>query len=175
MNLSLVAYAPYENPEIAMAVMVPWAYEGNQGHHANNDIGRRVLDTYFELKKKRLEGNMNPEQPIQEIEHAIPAQSNFHTNGVAFAQSEGSDRLLGPGDHRALPGDGSQVTARRIERLGILQSFAQPDIDHNFDHAWHLHHIAVAKLALHRGNNFGLVQFFQSWCDGHPLLPQAAN
>ncbi|GAE46022.1 hypothetical protein JCM21738_2879 [Mesobacillus boroniphilus JCM 21738] len=44
------------------------AYEGNQGHHANNDIGRRVLDTYFELKKKRLEGNMNPEQPIQEIE-----------------------------------------------------------------------------------------------------------
>ena len=68
MNLSLVAYAPHENPEIALAVMVPWAYEGNQGHHANNDIGRRVLDTYFELKKKRLEGNMNPEQPIQEIE-----------------------------------------------------------------------------------------------------------
>ncbi|WNF21729.1 penicillin-binding protein 2 [Mesobacillus jeotgali] len=68
MNLSLVAYAPFENPEIAMAVMVPWAYEGNQGHHANNDIGRRVLDTYFELKKKRLEGNMNPEQPVQEIE-----------------------------------------------------------------------------------------------------------
>jgi penicillin-binding protein A len=68
MNLSLVAYAPYDNPEIAMAVMVPWAYEGNQGHHANNDIGRRVLDTYFELKKKRLEGNMNPEQPIQEVE-----------------------------------------------------------------------------------------------------------
>ncbi|WLR56330.1 penicillin-binding protein 2 [Mesobacillus subterraneus] len=68
MNLSLVAYAPHENPEISMAVMVPWAYEGNQGHHANNDIGRRVLDTYFELKKKRLEGNMNPEQPIQEIE-----------------------------------------------------------------------------------------------------------
>ena len=60
MNLSLVAYAPSENPEIAMAVMVPWAYEGNQGHHANNDIGRRVLDTYFELKKKRMEGNMNP-------------------------------------------------------------------------------------------------------------------
>jgi penicillin-binding protein A len=68
MNLSLVAYAPNENPEIAMAVMVPWAYEGSQGHHANNDIGRRVLDTYFELKKKRIEGNMNPEQPIQEVE-----------------------------------------------------------------------------------------------------------
>lgn len=68
MNLSLVAYAPYNNPEIALAVMVPWAYEGNTGHHANNDIGRRVLDTYFELKKKRMEGNMNPEQPVQEVE-----------------------------------------------------------------------------------------------------------
>jgi penicillin-binding protein A len=68
MNLSLVGYAPYDNPEIALAVMVPWAYEGNTGHHANNDIGRRVLDTYFDLKKKRMEGNMNPEQPIQEVE-----------------------------------------------------------------------------------------------------------
>lgn len=68
MNLSLVGYAPYDNPEIAVAVMVPWAYEGNTGHHANNDIGRRVLDTYFDLKKKRMEGNMNPEQPIQEVE-----------------------------------------------------------------------------------------------------------
>lgn len=62
MNLSLVAYAPSENPEIAMAVMVPWAYEGDRGHHANNDIGRRVLDTYFELKKKRAEGNLNSEE-----------------------------------------------------------------------------------------------------------------
>ncbi|TCN22856.1 cell division protein FtsI/penicillin-binding protein 2 [Mesobacillus foraminis] len=68
MNLSLVGYAPYNNPEIAMAVMVPWAYEGSTGHHANNDIGRRVLDTYFELKDKRHEKNMNPEQPVQEIE-----------------------------------------------------------------------------------------------------------
>ncbi|UQD52129.1 penicillin-binding protein [Bacillus methanolicus] len=53
MNLSLVAYAPHNNPEIAMAVVVPWAYQGNSGHTANYEIGRRVLDTYFELKKKR--------------------------------------------------------------------------------------------------------------------------
>lgn len=50
MNLSLVAYAPYNNPEIAMSVVVPWAYEGESGHTANYDIGRRVLDTYFALK-----------------------------------------------------------------------------------------------------------------------------
>lgn len=51
MNLSLVGYAPFNNPEVAMAVMVPWAYEGNSGHTANYLIGRRVMDTYFELKK----------------------------------------------------------------------------------------------------------------------------
>lgn len=54
-NLSLVAYAPSENPEVAMAVLVPWAYEGEKGHYASNIIGRRVLDTYFALKKERQE------------------------------------------------------------------------------------------------------------------------
>lgn len=52
MNLSLVAYAPSENPEIAMAVLVPWAYQGDKDNHANVLIGRRVLDTYFKLKRK---------------------------------------------------------------------------------------------------------------------------
>lgn len=64
MNLSLVAYAPYENPEVAMAVMVPWAYTGNSGHTANYIIGSRVLDTYFELKQ-----NKEKEEPVEGIEH----------------------------------------------------------------------------------------------------------
>ncbi|WP_442594951.1 peptidoglycan D,D-transpeptidase FtsI family protein [Neobacillus sp. D3-1R] len=68
MNLSLVGYAPYDNPEVAMAVLVPWAYEGAEGHHANNEIGRRVMDAYFNLKKKRLEEESNKENAIQKIE-----------------------------------------------------------------------------------------------------------
>lgn len=52
-NLSLVAYAPCDKPEVAVAVVVPWAYQGEKGHHANNMIGRRVLDAYFSLKQKR--------------------------------------------------------------------------------------------------------------------------
>ncbi|WP_286180852.1 penicillin-binding protein 2 [Bacillus sp. ISL-37] len=50
MNLSLVGYAPSDNPEIAMAVMVPWAYQGNVDHGANKKIGRAVMDAYFNLK-----------------------------------------------------------------------------------------------------------------------------
>jgi penicillin-binding protein A len=50
MNLSLVGYAPSDNPEIAMAVVVPWAYQGSVDHGANKKIGRAVMDTYFNLK-----------------------------------------------------------------------------------------------------------------------------
>lgn len=51
MNLSLVGYAPSSNPEVAMAVLVPWAYQGKEDNKANLKIGRRVLDTYFKMKQ----------------------------------------------------------------------------------------------------------------------------
>jgi cell division protein FtsI/penicillin-binding protein 2 len=52
MNLSLVGYAPSNNPEIAMAVLVPWAFQGEKDNRINVKIGRRVLDRYFELRGK---------------------------------------------------------------------------------------------------------------------------
>ncbi|MED4229441.1 penicillin-binding protein 2 [Neobacillus cucumis] len=52
MNLSLISYAPSSHPEVAMAVLVPWAYDGKDDNRANLKIGRRVLDTYFKIKKK---------------------------------------------------------------------------------------------------------------------------
>ncbi|CAH2712994.1 Penicillin-binding protein H [Neobacillus rhizosphaerae] len=52
MNLSLVSYAPSTNPEVAMAVLVPWAYEGTVDNRASLKIGRRVMDTYFQLKSQ---------------------------------------------------------------------------------------------------------------------------
>jgi len=62
MNLSLISYAPYNNPEVAMAVMVPWAYQGNSGPATANIIGKRVLDTYFNLKKQDQTVNSNQNQ-----------------------------------------------------------------------------------------------------------------
>ncbi|MEH7118191.1 penicillin-binding protein 2 [Neobacillus vireti] len=52
MNLSLVSYAPSSHPVVAMAVLVPWAYDGKEDNRANLKIGRRVLDTYFQIKRK---------------------------------------------------------------------------------------------------------------------------
>ena len=56
-NLTLVGYAPYDNPEVSFAVVVPWATQGNSDG-INNRIGRRILDTYFELKAERAKGNV---------------------------------------------------------------------------------------------------------------------
>ncbi|MBT2726524.1 penicillin-binding protein 2 [Bacillus sp. ISL-75] len=67
MNLSLVSFAPSNNPEVAMAVVVPWAYQGNSGPSINNLIGRRVLDAYFDLKKERQDTEKNATSDQQEV------------------------------------------------------------------------------------------------------------
>ncbi|MCA1039113.1 penicillin-binding protein 2 [Bacillus infantis] len=69
MNLSLVSYAPSDNPEVALAVLVPWAYQGSVDHGANKKIGERVLDAYFDLKKKRAEENKDKEEAVQKVEN----------------------------------------------------------------------------------------------------------
>ena len=52
-NYTHVGYAPYENPEIAYSVIVPWA---NTNFEVSlpiaNNIARRSADAYFELKAK---------------------------------------------------------------------------------------------------------------------------
>ncbi|WP_230203601.1 peptidoglycan D,D-transpeptidase FtsI family protein [Bacillus massiliigorillae] len=55
MNLSMIGYAPADNPEIAISVVVPWAYVGSSGHSMNLDIARKAMGKYFELKKSRTD------------------------------------------------------------------------------------------------------------------------
>ena len=47
-NLTLVGYAPYDNPEVAFSVVVPWLHNDKSG--INSIIGKEVLDVYFDLK-----------------------------------------------------------------------------------------------------------------------------
>ncbi|WP_377888620.1 peptidoglycan D,D-transpeptidase FtsI family protein [Alkalihalobacillus sp. R86527] len=49
-NLSFVGFAPYDNPEIAISVIVP--NMNDDGNHVNQRIGRQLLDAYFDLKDK---------------------------------------------------------------------------------------------------------------------------
>ena len=58
-NLTLVGYAPFEEPEVAFAVVVPNTGRVSSQHPINNLIGEKILDTYFDLKKERDEGKDN--------------------------------------------------------------------------------------------------------------------
>ncbi|MDA2451983.1 penicillin-binding protein 2 [Bacillus cereus] len=53
-NITLVGYAPYDNPEVAFSVVVPWVYNDNVG--INSLIGKDILDAYFDLKEQRING-----------------------------------------------------------------------------------------------------------------------
>ncbi|WP_338754791.1 penicillin-binding protein 2 [Bacillus sp. FJAT-52991] len=67
-NVTLVGYAPYDNPEVAFSVVVPWVYEGKGKSSINNVIGRRILDEYFKLKEERMKNETSDvvvEQDIQ--------------------------------------------------------------------------------------------------------------
>nr|WP_233713314.1 penicillin-binding protein 2 [Lederbergia citri] len=67
-NLSLVGYAPFDKPEVAMSVLVPSAYlKGGSENNVNMDIGKRVLKAYFDLKEKRAKG-ITEEEKVNENE-----------------------------------------------------------------------------------------------------------
>lgn len=49
-NLTFASYAPYDNPEIAISVVVPWAYQST-GNSINLKIAEKVYDAYFNESK----------------------------------------------------------------------------------------------------------------------------
>jgi len=51
-NSTFISYAPHDNPEIAMVVVVPWAYQVDQTN-VSMLITKRINDAYFALKKER--------------------------------------------------------------------------------------------------------------------------
>lgn len=57
-NLTLVGYAPYDEPEVAFAIVVPQAGTGNDQNGIHHEIGNRIIEKYFELKEKRNEAGI---------------------------------------------------------------------------------------------------------------------
>lgn len=60
----MAGYAPYDDPEVAFSVVVPWVENDKSG--INSDIGK-VLDAYFDLKNKRLTGEAPKQMPLKRI------------------------------------------------------------------------------------------------------------
>ncbi|MCA1053786.1 penicillin-binding protein 2 [Rossellomorea aquimaris] len=49
-NTTLIGYAPFDNPEVAYSVVVPWSHN-NKDPYVNKNIAKRAMDKYFDLKK----------------------------------------------------------------------------------------------------------------------------
>lgn len=59
-NIAHVGYAPFENPEIAYAVVIPYVTTDPENvPRANNEIARAAADKYFELKNKEAQSTSN--------------------------------------------------------------------------------------------------------------------
>lgn len=68
-NLTLVGYAPYDEPEVAFAIVVPRAGTGNDQNGIHHNIGNRIINKYFELKEQRtIEGKTENTNETEEIE-----------------------------------------------------------------------------------------------------------
>ncbi|WP_368504760.1 penicillin-binding transpeptidase domain-containing protein [Alkalihalophilus sp. As8PL] len=66
-NQIMVGYAPYDNPEVAFAIVVPDTVVDNRANFAQS-IGKKMLDEYFDLKEER-NGPIKADEPIlEEIE-----------------------------------------------------------------------------------------------------------
>ncbi|MDL4841769.1 peptidoglycan D,D-transpeptidase FtsI family protein [Aquibacillus rhizosphaerae] len=52
-NLSLVGYAPYDNPEVAFAIVVPKNKPSKSQYAVHHNIGKRIIAKYYELKEER--------------------------------------------------------------------------------------------------------------------------
>jgi len=60
-NLSLVGYAPYDDPEVAFAVIIPKTGKVSNRHPVSHEIGKRIMDTYFDIKEEREEDDSDEE------------------------------------------------------------------------------------------------------------------
>lgn len=73
-NLTYVGYAPYDDPEIAIAVIVPYLPESSsvRTNHENTVAARRVMDAYFKTGEFEEEENGNTEtvEELQELQEA---------------------------------------------------------------------------------------------------------
>lgn len=82
-NLSLVGYAPYNDPEVAFSVVVPWV--STDKHSVNKYIGRRIMDAYFELKKTEA-------TPSTDAEQVSPNDKNENTNKNTNGSADTTDQ-----------------------------------------------------------------------------------
>lgn len=70
-NLTYVGYAPFENPEIAVAVVVPNLPNQNRSNQENQRAARQVMDAYFKVGDYAQEDVADPTETIEVLEDFV--------------------------------------------------------------------------------------------------------
>lgn len=61
LTITHIGFAPYNNPKIAYAVVIPWVTtSGSISTYTNNIIARQAIEEYFKLQKKNMKNNDHP-------------------------------------------------------------------------------------------------------------------
>ncbi|PTY80341.1 penicillin-binding protein [Heyndrickxia sporothermodurans] len=71
-NVTFAGYAPYDNPEIAVSVVVPWSTTDKT--HVNLEIADEVFKAYFELKEKREKDGLDKATSTKKVENIKSAK-----------------------------------------------------------------------------------------------------
>lgn len=94
-NSTHIGFAPLENPEIAYAVVIPWApYYNGQYESTGTILAREVVDAYFEIKQKSMQLEENQSSAFQTIK---PAFSDTVIE-EGSQESEGTDATEKPNE-----------------------------------------------------------------------------
>ena len=73
-NVTFVGYAPYDNPEIAISVVVPWSTTDKT--HTNLEIADEIFKAYFDLKQARVNQGLDTSSTTQNVETNNDAEKN---------------------------------------------------------------------------------------------------
>ena len=71
-NSTHIGFAPFDKPEIAYAVVIPWApYYNGQYEATGTILAREVVDAYFEIKNKNKAAEESESSTLQTIKPAF--------------------------------------------------------------------------------------------------------
>jgi len=99
-----VAYAPYENPEIAVSVIIEY---GGMGSGVAGPVARNILDAYFDIKNNPQEKNDDTSK--NSSGQATPGQSTGSTTVLPDASQSGSRTHVQSGQEDQQNRGGQQI------------------------------------------------------------------
>src|SRR5690606_7557225 len=98
---------------------------------------------------------------LQELVHALLAQSHLDTDRPAFTDLETCDGFACLGNHRLLASDGGHVRQRAFNCLAVLRRLTNTHVQGDLGDTRHFHHVIQAKLLLQLCHDFFLVNLLK--------------